>query len=36
LCFDGNDDDDDIYTLACLHRWVHEFKIGRVSIRDNP
>jgi hypothetical protein len=27
LCFD-----DDAYTLASVHHWVHEFKIGRVSI----
>jgi hypothetical protein len=27
---------DDAYTLASVHRWVHEFKIGQVSIEDDP
>jgi hypothetical protein len=31
LCFG-----DDAYTLASVHHWVHEFKIGRVSINDDP
>jgi predicted restriction endonuclease len=31
LCFG-----DDAYILASVHHWVHEFKIGRVSIGDDP
>jgi hypothetical protein len=31
LCFD-----DDAYTLASVHHWVHDFKISRVSIGDDP
>jgi hypothetical protein len=31
LCFG-----DDIYTLVSVYPWVHEFKIGRISIRDDP
>jgi hypothetical protein len=31
LCFD-----DDAYTLVSVHYWVHEFKIGRISIWDDP
>jgi hypothetical protein len=31
LCFSS-----DAYTLASVYHWVHEFKIGRVSIGDDP
>jgi hypothetical protein len=27
---------DDAYTLASMYHWIHEFKIGRVSIGDDP
>jgi hypothetical protein len=28
--------DDNAYTLASVHHWIHEFKIGRVLIGDDP
>jgi hypothetical protein len=31
LCF-GND----TYTLSFVHHWVHEFKMSRVSVEDEP